>query len=194
MLQLRDTDALLIIDVQRDFLPGGALAVPAGDEVVPVLSDCIQAFIHRGLPVVASRDWHPPGHCSFSAAGGMWPPHCVAGTPGAAIDPGLKLPAGAKIVDKARATDKDSFSAFEDTDLDPWLKQQGVRRIFAGGLATEYCVFNSVRDALRHGYDLVLLADAIRAIDPAAGDKAVQILRREHATIAESSDIQDVQS
>ena len=111
-------EALLIVDVQLDFLPGGALAVPDGDSVIPVLAACAKAFSSRDLTVIASRDWHPPDHCSFEQQGGPWPPHCVAGTPGAELHQDLDLPPDAIIVDKATTREKDCYSAFEGTDLD----------------------------------------------------------------------------
>ena len=166
---IKDTDALLVVDVQHDFLPGGALAVPDGDEVVPVLAACIEAFVRLDRPVFASRDWHPPDHCSFQASGGPWPPHCIAGSPGATIDPALHLPASATIVNKATSADKDAYSAFEGTTLDNQLRDLGTKRVIIGGLATEYCVLSTPLDGLRLGHEVVLLTDAIRAIDQAEG-------------------------
>ncbi len=188
---LEESDALLIIDVQRDFLPGGALAVPAGDEVVPVLAAMSDAFSAAGLPVVASRDWHPPDHCSFEAQGGPWPPHCVAETEGASLDPALRLPPDVRIVDKATTAEKDAYSAFEGTDLHAWLQGKGVSRLFVGGLATEYCVLNTAADALGNGYDVILLEDAIRAIDEQDGRQALDSLRAKNATITDSSSALD---
>ena len=182
-------DALLVVDVQRDFLPGGALAVPHGDEVVPVLAACIEAFAHKDLPIFASRDWHPSGHCSFRESGGPWPPHCVAGSDGAELDPELRLPAEATIVDKGELPERDAYSAFEGTDLDRKLRRAGVRRLYIGGLATEYCVLSSALDALRLGYQVTLLTDAIRPIDRKDGENAVQQLRTKKATLAESDDV-----
>lgn len=181
-------DALLAVDVQRDFEPGGALAVPDGDEVVPVLAAWVRQFDRQKLPVFASRDWHPEGHCSFTAQGGPWPPHCIAGTPGAEIDPALGLPADATIISKGETVDKDAYSAFEGTALDDVLSSKAINRLFIGGLATEYCVLNTARDALDKGYDVVLLRDAIRAIDPADGDRAIDELRGKGARISESRD------
>jgi nicotinamidase/pyrazinamidase len=173
---LQPGDALIIVDVQNDFLPGGALAVPRGDEVVPVLNRYAAAFAARRLPVYATRDWHPKDHCSFKARGGPWPPHCMAETSGAAFAPGLALPPGSVVVSKATAADKDAYSGFEGTDLDARLKAQGVRRVFVGGLATDYCVLNTVRDAIRNGYEVALLGDAIRAVNvkPDDGPRAEQ--------------------
>ena len=173
-------DALILVDVQLDFLPGGSLAVSHGDEVVPVLNHYIAVFRRLTLPVVATRDWHPPDHCSFRAQGGPWPPHCVAGSDGARFAPLLDLPCEARIVSKATARDRDAYSGFEGTDLDDWLKHAGVSRVFVGGLATDYCVLNTVRDALRLGYATFLLADAVRAVDVQAGDgeRAIAEMRR----------------
>ena len=184
-------DALLAVDVQRDFEPGGALAVPNGDGVVPVLAACIEEFNRNNLPVIASRDWHPEDHCSFQMQGGPWPPHCVADTPGAELDPALGLPAEAKIIDKAQRADQDTYSAFEGNELHSWLREKGVQRLFIGGLATEYCVLNTATDALRNGYQVVLLADAIRAIDPAAGENAIEDLRSSGACISQSGELFD---
>lgn len=176
-IPLRAGDALLIVDVQSDFLPGGSLAVPRGDEVVAVLNGCLQAFRQAGLPVVATRDWHPPDHCSFRPQGGPWPPHCVAGSAGAGFAPGLQLPAQAIVISKATQQQSDAYSGFEGTALDQRLRQAGVGRLFVGGLATDYCVLNTVCDALRLGYQTVLLLDAIRAVDVHAGDGERAIAR-----------------
>lgn len=190
-LMLRDSDALLIVDVQRDFLPGGALAVPDGNKIVPVLAACIVVFARNDCPIFASRDWHPPDHCSFQASGGPWPPHCIADSPGATIEPALHLPANATIVDKDTSVDQDTYSAFEGTELDARLRDLDTKRLFIGGLATEYCILNTALDALRLGYDVVLLTDAIRAIDQAAGDRAVEKLRRKHAALMNSAAVLD---
>ena len=187
-------DALLIVDVQRDFLPGGALAVPEGDAVVAPLSACARHFVERGLPVFASRDWHPADHCSFREQGGPWPPHCVADTAGAAFARGLELPPGTTIIDKATTPEKDAYSAFEGTELDARLAGLGVRRLFMGGLATEYWVAASAADALRLGYAVVLLADAVRAIDAAKAAEAVESLCLRGAAVAACTEVQDAAS
>ena len=165
-------DALVVIDVQNDFVPGGSLAVPRGDEVVPVLNRYIAAFSAAALPVVATRDWHPADHCSFKPQGGPWPVHCVAGTPGAAFVPGLALPATATLVSKDTERDRNTYSGFADTDLAARLRAMGARRLFVGGLATDYCVLNTVKDALALGFEVRLLTDAIRAVDVQPGDGA----------------------
>ncbi len=174
-VSLRHGDALLVVDIQRDFLPGGSLAVPHGDEVVEILNSYILAFKCRGLPVVATRDWHPAHHCSFLAQGGQWPPHCVADTDGARFAPGLDLPDDALIISKATSPNSDAYSGFEGTELDQLLCKSDIRRVFIGGLATDYCVLNTVRDALRLGYVTMLLTDAIRAVEVKPGDGSLAI-------------------
>lgn len=163
-------DALLIVDVQRDFLPGGALGVPEGDAVVPVLNRYITLARSRGMAIYASRDWHPPNHCSFVPQGGPWPPHCVAGTRGAQFAPALELPRDAVIIDKATTAGTDAYSAFAGTDLAARLRRQTVRKLLVGGLATDYCVLNTVLDARAAGLETLLLDDAIRAVDVKPGD------------------------
>jgi len=163
-------DVLLVTDIQNDFLPGGSLAVAGGDEAVPVLNRYIDTFVARGLPVYATRDWHPPRHCSFHAQGGPWPVHCVADTHGAEFAATLTLPPDTTVISKATSPDREAYSSFQGTDLDSRLRAAGVHRIFIGGLATDYCVLNTVRDARRLGYDVFVLADAIRAVDVQPGD------------------------
>jgi len=164
-IALHHGDALVIVDVQNDFLPGGNLAVPNGDQVVPVLNRYIAAFAAKQLPIFATRDWHPADHCSFQAQGGPWPPHCIADSEGAAFAPSLKLPAGTTVISKAVTQDKDAYSGFEGTDLDARLRDLGAQRLLIGGLATDYCVLNTVKDALGHDYEVLLLTDAIRAVN-----------------------------
>jgi nicotinamidase/pyrazinamidase len=175
-LRLRRGDALLLIDVQNDFLPGGSLEVPSGDEVIPVLNRYIEAFNKSSIPVYASRDWHPPDHSSFRAQGGIWPPHCVAGSRGAEFSPKLRLPANAVIISKATNPDADAYSDFDEPDMEQSLRQNGIRRLFIGGLATDYCVLYTVRDALSHSYEVLLLLDGIRAINvkPGDGQRAIE--------------------
>ncbi len=168
--QPRPGDVLLVTDIQNDFLPGGSLAVSHGDEVVPVLNRYIGAFLAQGLPVYATRDWHPERHCSFHAQGGPWPPHCVAGTRGAEFAATLTLPPDATVISKATSQDQEAYSSFQGTDLDRRLRAAGIHRVFIGGLATDYCVLNTVRDARRLGYEVMLLTDAIRAVDVQPGD------------------------
>jgi nicotinamidase/pyrazinamidase len=173
-------DALLIIDVQNDFLPGGCLAVRGGDEAIHFLNCYIASFRDRGLPIIATRDWHPANHCSFEMRGGVWPPHCIAGTQGAAFPSTLRIPCDTAIVSKATTSEQEAHSAFEGTDLCARLRDLGTRRIFVGGLATEYCVLSTVRDAMRLGFRIVVLEDAVCAVDLDAGNgvRALEEMRR----------------
>lgn len=183
-VKLESGDALMIVDVQNDFLPGGSLAVPGGDAVVPVLNRYIAAFSAKVLPIYATRCWHPSNHCSFREQGGPWPPHCIADTPGARFSGELKLPPSAKVISKATLPDQDAYSGFQGTELDALLRVQGVRRVLVGGLATDYCVLNTAKDARALGYTVLLLKDAIRAVNvkPDDGPKAEQEMQRLGAT------------
>jgi nicotinamidase/pyrazinamidase len=166
----RRGDALIVVDVQNDFLPGGSLAVPRGDEVVPVLNQYLEGATRNGLPVFATRDWHPPNHCSFQGEGGPWPPHCVRGTAGAAFAPALRLPGSAMVISKAQDQDQDAYSGFQTTDLEERLRRLEIDRVLVGGLATDYCVLSTVRDALARGFEVGLLLDAVRPVDVRPGD------------------------
>lgn len=176
----RPGDALIVVDVQNDFLPGGALGVPDGDAVVPVLNRYLARFAAAGLPVFATRDWHPAGHCSFAARGGPWPPHCIQETPGAAYAADLELPPTTRHVLKGSDLDQDSYSGFGGTRLADELRAAGIERLFIGGLATDYCVLNTVLDARREGFAVRLLVDAIRAVEvnPGDGDAAIEQMRK----------------
>lgn len=161
------TVALIAVDVQQDFMPGGALAVAGGDRVVAPL---VEAAATADL-VVATRDLHPPGHCSFVAQGGAWPPHCVAGTPGASLAPQIDAVAHA-VVSKGTRADADAYSGFDGTRLAELLRAHGVDRVVVGGLATDYCVRATVLDALRAGFDVDVLESAVAAVDVEPGDGA----------------------
>ncbi|WJW76564.1 nicotinamidase [Thiohalobacter sp. IOR34] len=184
-------DALLIVDVQNDFLPGGSLAVPEGDRVIPPLNRCAALFDRLGLPVIATRDWHPRDHCSFREQGGPWPAHCIAGTPGAAFPETLQLPANTLIVSKATHASQEAYSGFQGTGLESRLREAGVERLFIGGLATDYCVLETVRDALRAGFRVVLLGDAVRAVDvrPGDGERALQEMLGAGARLARCEEL-----
>jgi len=182
-LHITDKSALIVVDVQNDFCPGGALPVPEGDSVVPVLNRYIEKFTGRGLPVYFTRDWHPEGHVSFKSQGGIWPPHCVQGTEGARFHSLLFIPSSAVIVSKGTSPGMDAYSGFQGTDLEDQLRGKGVRRLFIGGLATDYCVKSTVLDALRNGFEVVLLSDASRGVDVNPGDskRATEEMVREGA-------------
>ncbi len=168
-------DALVIVDVQNDFCPGGALGVPGGHEVVDRLNRYARRFAEAGAAVFASRDWHPRRTRHFKEQGGLWPPHCVQGTPGAAFHPELRLPPGSTTVSKGMDPAEDAYSCFQARDdrerpFQEVLKARGVRRLFIGGLATDYCVKATTLDAIREGLEVVVLEDAIRAVDLEPGD------------------------
>lgn len=174
--------ALIIVDVQNDFCQGGALPVPNGDEVVPILNRYIEIFKRVGASIYATRDWHPVNHISFRTQGGIWPPHCVQNTTGAEFHPNLKLPLETRVISKADP-DKEAYSGFEGTELGEELQKRGIEKVFIGGLATDYCVKNTVLDALKLGFKAVLLEDAIRGVDVNIGDseKAIEEMLKKGA-------------
>lgn len=162
--------ALLIVDVQNDFLPGGALAVPQGHKVIPQLNRYIKLFSGKKLPIFASRDWHPKKTRHFKRYGGQWPRHCVQDTEGARFHPRLKLPKEVIILSKGMDPERDSYSAFQAVDSNGTeflnlLKILGINELFVGGLATDYCVKSSVLDALKFGFKVNLLVDAIKGVN-----------------------------
>ncbi|MCX6898791.1 MAG: nicotinamidase [Verrucomicrobia bacterium] len=171
-IRLDSTCALVIVDVQNDFCPGGALPVRDGDAVVAPLNRCAAFFAQAGALVIATRDWHPPDHCSFREQGGPWPVHCVRGTPGAAFHPALRLPAGAVVLSKAEGPKVESYSFFGEPGLERPLVERGIRRLFIGGLATDYCVKCTALDATRRGLETFVFADAIRGVDAQPDDSA----------------------
>jgi nicotinamidase/pyrazinamidase len=176
--------ALIVVDVQNDFCPGGALAVAHGDEVVEPLNEQIDEFLERGAPVYKSRDWHPATTKHFEAHGGTWPVHCVQNTKGAEFHPALRDDPRITVVSKGLG-DTDCYSAFDETDLVSQLREQGVKEVVVGGLATDYCVKNTVLDALKHGFKVKLLENATRAVDlqPGDGDRAIEEMRAAGAEI-----------
>lgn len=165
MIALTPHDALLLADIQNDFLPGGELEISDGDAIVPTLLKYIHLFQSHRLPIFLTRDWHPPDHCSFKPQGGPWPVHCVAGSPGSLPPPSFSTPASAVIIYKAIDQDQEAYSAFHHTALDRHLRALNVHRLFIGGLATDYCVLYSVKDARMLGYDVCLLVDGIKAVN-----------------------------
>ena len=180
---MQDKDALLIVDVQNDFCPGGALAVADGDRVVPALNRYIERFQKSRLLNFATRDWHPEKTRHFKAYGGLWPPHCIQGTKGAEFRADLRLPPNAVVVSKGMAADEESYSGFDGRDekgtaLAELLRAQGIGRLFVGGLATDYCVKHTVLDGLKQGFQVVLLEDATRAVnlEPGDGERAIEAM------------------
>jgi nicotinamidase/pyrazinamidase len=172
---MQQKDALVIVDVQNDFCPGGSLGVPEGDQVVPVLNRYIERFGNEGLPIFATRDWHPERTTHFTTQGGPWPPHCIQGTQGAKFHPGLKLGDESIVVSKGMSSEEDSYSGFDAVDpngknLAVLLREKRVSRIFVGGLATDYCVKHTVLDGLKAGFKVVVLENAIRGVNLNPGD------------------------
>jgi len=161
--------ALVVVDVQKDFCPGGALAVREGDKVVPVLNKYIEKFRKAGAPIIFTRDWHPPDHSSFKAQGGPWPPHCIQNSEGAKFHPNLSIPLEGEIVSKADKKDE-AYSFFQGTDLAAKLQRRGIKRLLVGGLATDYCVKETVLDGLKHGFEVYHLDDASRGVEVNPGD------------------------
>lgn len=170
MITLTPYDALLLADVQNDFLSGGALGISGGDEIIPTLLNYTRLFQTHSLPMFLTRDWHPPNHCSFKPQGGPWPEHCVAGSPGSLPPASFAAPPSAVIIYKAVDRDQEAYSAFQDTILDRHLRALTVQRLFIGGLATDYCVLSSVKAARALGYDVCLLMDGIKAVNLQADD------------------------
>jgi len=174
----RPDDALIIVDVQIDFCPGGALPIENGDAVVPVLNRWIAAAVDARVPIVASRDWHPRHHLSFVEAGGEWPVHCVQDSPGARFHPELKLPGATIVVTKGVRFDRDQYSAFDQTGLATELRKQRITRVWVGGLAQDVCVRATVLDAAREGFETIVIADATCPVTRAGGDRANEDMRQ----------------
>ena len=166
-MEITAQDILVVVDVQNDFCPGGALAVADGDAVIPVIHQIAERFEH----MVLTQDWHPLGHCSFASAGGRWPDHCLQGTRGADFHPALQLTRAELILRKGFRQDLDSYSAFFENDhttptgLASYFRERGFRRVFLAGLAYDFCVGFSAVDARRAGFEAVVIRDACRAID-----------------------------
>lgn len=181
---LKPGDALLIVDVQKDFCPGGALPVEEGDNIVPVINRWIAAAKAKGVPVYASRDWHPIGHMSFKEQGGPWPPHCIQDSDGAKFHPDLTLPDSTVMVTKGVRFDQDQNSAFDQTGLVQKLRKDGIRRLWVAGLAEDVCVLATVLDARREGFEVVLIQNATRPITSEGGEKARRQMQAANAYFA----------
>jgi nicotinamidase/pyrazinamidase len=181
--QFERGDLLLVIDVQKDFCPGGALAIEEGDAVVPVLNEWIGAAQKTATPLYLSRDWHPRNHLSFVEFGGPWPSHCIQDSDGAGFHPDLAVPPGAIIVTKGTRFDQDQNSAFDQTGLASWLHRQQVRRIFVGGLALDVCVLATVLDGCKANFEMCLIENASRPVFQEDGRKAMETMRQAGARI-----------
>lgn len=180
--------ALIVVDVQNDFCPGGALAVAHGDEVVEPLNELIDEFLERGDPVYKSRDWHPPATKHFEEHGGTWPVHCVQNTKGAEFHPALRDDPRIQVVSKGLG-DKDCYSAFDETDLATQLHEQGVEEVLVGGLATDYCVKSTVIAAIDNGFKVKALKDAMRGVElqPGDSDRAIEEMHAAGAEIVSNA-------
>jgi nicotinamidase/pyrazinamidase len=172
-------DALLVVDIQNDFCPGGALGIREGDLVIPILNRWIEEAQRSGALVFASRDWHPRNHISFRERGGPWPPHCIQDTPGAAFHQDVQ------VISKADKPDLESYSAMGGTDLLARFRRHGVKRVWIGGLAQDYCVRATALDAIREGFDVHVIEDATRAVnvDPDDGRRALEEIRQAGAVL-----------
>jgi nicotinamidase/pyrazinamidase len=179
-------DLLLVVDVQKDFCPGGALPIENGDEIVPVINHWINAVREAGRPIYLSRDWHPQHHLSFVESGGKWPPHCIQDTPGAGFHPRLKVPHDAVIVTKGTRFDQDQNSVFDQTGLADWLHRLGINRIFVAGLALDVCVLASVLDGQEAGFEMHIIEEATRPVNAEDGRTAITKMRRAGAIIMTS--------
>lgn len=184
--------ALIIVDVQNDFCPGGSLAVPEGDQVVPVINKLAPLF----PVVVATQDWHPANHCSFQAQGGPWPPHCIQGSTGAQLHPAVDRQHITAYVKKGVLPNKDAYSGFEGTDeagrtLAELLRQRGVKEIYVTGLATDYCVRATALDGLKEGFKVHVVTDAVRGVNVKPGDdqRALEEMRAAGAFLKTSAEI-----
>ncbi|HSN19228.1 MAG TPA: isochorismatase family protein [Usitatibacter sp.] len=175
---LQAGDVLVVTDMQRDFITG-SLAVPDAAAVIPVMNRYVRTFVRRELPIVATRDWHPAGHSSFRDRGGPWPPHCIAGTAGAAFVEGIALGPDVLVISKATTPEREAYSAFDGTELELRLHRLHAKRLFIGGLTTDYCVHDTTLDARRIGYEVFVLEDAIRAVNvkPGDGERAIAEMR-----------------
>jgi nicotinamidase/pyrazinamidase len=176
-------EALLIIDFQNDFTPGGSLAVPEGDQISEHVNEL--AADPRFELVVATRDWHPPDHGSFEQQGGPWPVHCVQDTDGAELHPSVDRSKIDLIVDKGQDPQTEGYSGFEATDLLELLRERGIDRVTVVGLATDYCVKNTALDALRHGFEVRVDSEGVRGVDMNEEDseRALEELRKAGATV-----------
>jgi len=192
-MQIETTDALLIVDVQNTFCPGGTLPVSGGDRVVPVINVLVPLFTGR---VYASQDWHPVDHCSFVAQGGVWQPHAVQNTQDAALHSDLDTDAITRIVQKGTRSDRDAYSAFDGTELTTILRDAGMKRVFVTGLATDYCVKASALDAVAAGFDVAVVTDAVAGVEVSPGDTDTAISAMENAGVrmVASADLSPMQN
>lgn len=189
MVSLTDRDALVVVDMQNDFMPWGRLPVPGADKIILKVNYYLKLFSSKGIPVFATRDWHPENHISFDVNGGRWPVHCVQWSRGADFAEGLELPPDTFIIDKGDRPELEAYSGFQGTVLNNLLKERGVRRIFVCGVAAEFCVKNTCIGALNLGYTIFVLKDGVKGLTKDSEEEAVRDLLRLGAVVIESSNI-----
>ncbi len=177
MIKITDLDTLIVVDVQRDFLPSGALPVPKGDKIIGILNEYIRMFNLMSRPIFATRDWHPKNHISFKENGGLWPRHCVQNTDGAKFAENLELPPNTFIINKGDRPELEAYSGFQGTLLNSLLRERGIKRVFIGGLATDYCVKQTIIGAINLGYVSFFLKDASKAVSDGSSAED-EMLRR----------------
>lgn len=185
--RLQAGDALILLDVQRDFFPGGPVEVPDADRVIPVLNDWIREARDTDAQLIAVREWHPAYHISFKSEGGSWPPHCVQDTPGAFFHASLRLPHDAVVVSKGTAFDVEGYSAFDGTGLEHFLRRRHLHRLWFGGLNEETSLRRSVEDACEFGFEAHVIVDATRPLQPAADEHVLMALESRGARLERSS-------
>ncbi len=188
-LKLVQLDALIVVDMQKDFSSSGALPVPGTEEIVPVINSYIELFKEKGLPIFATRDWHPENHVSFKENGGIWPRHCVQWSQGAEFIDGLELPPDTFIINKGDRPELEAYSGFQGTLLDSLLRERGVKRLFICGVATDYCVKNTALGGLNLGYQVFILSDAVRGVSPQTVERAEEELLDRGALFLEREEI-----
>jgi len=182
-------EALILVDIQRDFLPGGSLPVPNGDKIISPVNKLIKKCIKKGVPIIATRDWHPENHCSFDINGGSWPVHCVQNTIGAKFAESLDLPNSMIVISKGDSPLKEAYSAFEGTGLFETLKDLGVKIIYVAGLATDYCVKETVLDGLKFGLRAFVIEDCIKGVSEDTTQEAISRMEQAGAIFIKSQDI-----
>jgi len=188
-VRLTKKDALVVVDIQNDFMPWGALPVPGADKIIPVVNRYLKLFKEAQAPIFATRDWHPENHVSFKENGGLWPRHCVQWSRGAEFPKSLELPPETFIINKGDRPELEAYSGFQGTLLDSLLKERGVRRLFVCGVATEFCVKNTALGALNLGYFTFILKDAVKGISEEGEEEAVRELLEEGAVALELSEL-----
>jgi nicotinamidase/pyrazinamidase len=182
-ISLQPSDALVVVDMQKDFMPGGPLAVNQGDQIIPIINRLLARFSCR----VFTRDWHPAHHISFSAhptfKDNSWPPHCVQNSPGAGFHPSLRVDLADRIISKGTDQKQEAYSGFQGTDLEAWLEARNVQRVFIAGVATDYCVKATALDAKAAGFSTFVIQDAVRGVDQPAGNAAAALAELEQAGV-----------